>query len=172
LIDSLLKIQHIRNMPNTSKQGVSAAQVRFVDDVACLLVPWGMPQIAARLYGYLLLRVAPVGLDRISADLEISKSSASVAARLLERHTLARRHGERGSKRVLYSVSDNYAGVLSEQSSLLGDVAVLLQNRAAAVASGTTAIRLEAMSRFYLSMREAMEKAIRDFNADVPSRKI
>ncbi|UXN67726.1 hypothetical protein N8E89_28155 (plasmid) [Phyllobacterium sp. A18/5-2] len=32
---------------------------------------------AARLYGYLLLCAEPVSLDRITADLEISKSSAS-----------------------------------------------------------------------------------------------
>ena len=153
-------------MPNTSKESVSADQFRFVDDVASLLVPRGMPPIAARLYGYLLLSVAPVSLDRISADLEISKSSASVAARLLENHALVRRHGERGSKRVLYSVSDNYAGVLSEQSFLIGEMGLLLQNRAAAVASGATATRLKAMSRFYLSMREAMETAIREFHTD------
>jgi len=153
-------------MPNTSKESVSADQFRFVDDVASLLVPRGMPPIAARLYGYLLLSVAPVSLDRISADLEISKSSASVAARLLENHALVRRHGERGSKRVLYSVSDNYAGVLSEQSFLIGEMGLLLQNRAAAVASGATAARLKAMSRFYLSMREAMETAIREFHTD------
>jgi DNA-binding transcriptional regulator GbsR (MarR family) len=38
-------------------------------------------------------------------DLEISKSSASVAARLLEQYTPARRHGERGSKRASCEVS-------------------------------------------------------------------
>ena len=155
-----------------SKQPLSEEQRHFIDAVASLLVPWGMPQIAARLYGYLLLGVAPVSLDRMSADLHVSKSSASVAARLLEKHTLVRRHGERGSKRVLYSVSDNYAGVLSEQSSLLGEMGALLHNRAAAAASGATAMRLEAMSRFYLSMRGAMEAAIREFNGDVASATI
>jgi hypothetical protein len=158
-------------MPNMSKGPVSAEQLRFIDDVAALLVPWGMPQTAARLYGYLLLSMAPISLDRISVELEISKSSASVAARLLEKHALVRRHGERGSKRVLYSVSDSYAGLLSEQSSLIGEVGVLLQSRAAAVSSGATATRLKAMSRFYLSMREAMETAIREFNADASSGK-
>ena len=54
---------------------------RFIEDAARLLIPWGVPQTAARLYGYLLLCAEPVSLDRITADLEISKSSASVAAR-------------------------------------------------------------------------------------------
>ncbi len=155
-----------------SKRSVSPEQGRFIDDVASLLVPWGMPQTMGRIYGYLLLSTIPLGLDRIAADLEISKSSASVAARLLEKHTLVRRHGERGSKRVLYSVSDNFAGLFSERGVMLGALGALLQGRAAVVASGAAATRLQAMSRFYLAMREAMEAAIREFDADVSAGKV
>lgn len=155
-----------------SKRSVSPEQGRFIDDVASLLVPWGMPQTMGRIYGYLLLSTIPLGLDRIAADLEISKSSASVAARLLEKHTLVRRHGERGSKRVLYSVSDNFAGLFSERGVMLGALGALLQGRAAVVASGAAATRLQAMSRFYLAMRQAMEAAIREFDADVSAGKV
>ena len=155
-----------------SKPSVSPEQGRFSDDVASLLVPWGMPQTMGRIYGYLLLSTIPLGLDRIAADLEISRSSASVAARLLEKHTLVRRHGERGSKRVLYSVSDNFAGLFSERGVMLGALGALLQGRAAVVASGAAATRLQAMSRFYLAMREAMEAAIREFDADVSAGKV
>ena len=155
-----------------SKPSVSPEQGRFIDDVASLLVPWGMPQTMGRIYGYLLLSTIPLGLDRIAADLEISKSSASVAARLLEKHTLVRRHGERGSKRVLYSVSDNFAGLFSERGVMLGALGALLQGRAAVVASGAAATRLQVMSRFYLAMREAMEAAIREFDADVSAGKV
>mgnify|MGYP006366056743 FL=1 len=159
-------------MSNMSEPSVSPEQGRFIDDVASLLVPWGMPQTMGRIYGYLLLSTIPLGLDRIAADLEISRSSASVAARLLEKHTLVRRHGERGSKRVLYSVSDNFAGLFSERGVMLGALGALLQGRAAVVASGAAATRLQAMSRFYLAMREAMEAAIREFDADVSAGKV
>ncbi len=155
-----------------SKRSVSPEQGRFIDDVASLLVPWGMPQTMGRIYGYLLLSTIPLGLDRIAADLEISKSSASVAARLLEKHTLVRRHGERGSKRMLYTVSDNFAGLFSERGVMLGALGALLQGRAAVVASGAAATRLQVMSRFYLAMREAMEAAIREFDADVSAGKV
>jgi DNA-binding transcriptional regulator GbsR (MarR family) len=53
----------------------------------------------------LLLGPAPTSLNSIITDFEISKSSASFAARLLEQYTPARRHGERGSQRALYEVS-------------------------------------------------------------------
>ncbi len=74
---------HIRQMPNISNK-VGEDERRFVEDVARLLTPWGVPPVAARLYGRLLLCPNSVGLDQITEDLGISKSSASVVARLLE----------------------------------------------------------------------------------------
>jgi hypothetical protein len=86
----------LNNMSNARR---AEPDRHFIEDVARLLVLWGVPQTAARLYGYLLLKAEPVSLDCIAADREISKTSASVAARLLEQYTLVRRLGERGSKR-------------------------------------------------------------------------
>ena len=148
-------------MPNKSNKGLSSSKQGFIEDVARLLVPWGVPQTAARLYGYLLLSAEPVSLDRITADLEISKSSASVAARLLEKYTLARRHGERGSKRALYEVSDNYEGMLTQQNQLLEALEQLLERGAGSLASGKTRARLHEMAEFYLVTRQAMEAALR-----------
>ena len=133
---------------------------RFIDEVARLMVPWGVPQTAARLYGYLLLSAEPVSLDRITVDLEVSKSSASVAARLLEKYTLARRHGERGSKRALYEVSDNYEQMLTEQNRLLQALADQLKTGASIAASGTVRNRLKEMVEFYLVARQTMESAL------------
>ena len=148
-------------MPNIPNDGLIEAERRFIDDVARLLTPWGVPQTAARLYGYLLLGTEPVDLDRIAADLEISKSSASVAARLLEMYTLARRQGVRGSKRVLYEASDNYEGMLTGQNRMLQEGAALLRAGARDVASGKARARLEEMAEFYLVTRDAMEAVLR-----------
>jgi DNA-binding transcriptional regulator GbsR (MarR family) len=157
---NVLYVSYIRDMPNMSNKHLTGTARRFIEDVARLLVPWGVPQTAARLYGYLLLSAEPVSLDRITSDLEISKSSASVAARLLEQYTLARRHGERGSKRALYGVSDNYEGMLTEQNRLLAALAALLRTGATTAASETTRDRLGEMAEFYLAIRHAMESAL------------
>jgi DNA-binding transcriptional regulator GbsR (MarR family) len=155
-------IRHVPNKPNTSKEGsLTAAERHFVDDVARLLVPWGVPQTAARLYGYLLLSPEPVSLDRITVDLEISKSSASVGARLLEMYTLVRRHGERGTRRVLYEASDNYEGMLTAQNRTLQSGADLLKAGARGAASDTARARLEEMAEFYEVTLEATESALR-----------
>lgn len=134
---------------------------RFAEDVARLLLPWGVPPVAARLYGYLLLSPRPVSLDQIAADLTVSKSSASVAARLLESYTLARRHREAGTKRALYAVADDYEAMIHQQNRLLEALAAQLEIGAGIVTSKGVTARLEEMAEFYGVMRGALEDAMR-----------
>ncbi|GLQ54765.1 hypothetical protein GCM10010862_20240 [Devosia nitrariae] len=143
-------------MPNMSNNELTDQQLRFIDDVARLFVPWGVPQTAARIYGYLILIEEPVSLDRIAADMKISKSSASVAARLLEQYTLARRQTVRGSRRILYELSDAYAEMLAGQNRMLHDLTDLLRRGKQLATSEATRNRLEEMAEFYTLTREAM----------------
>jgi len=133
---------------------------RFVEDVARLLTPWGVPPVAARLYGHLLLCSRPVSLDEITEDLGISKSSASVAARLLESYRLARRHSEPGTKRALYAVADDYEAMVQQQNRLLDSLADALTAGAEIAASKAVSARLEEMADFYRVMRGAMKDAV------------
>jgi predicted transcriptional regulator len=133
---------------------------RFVEDVARLLTPWGVPPVAARLYGHLLLCTSPVSLDQITEDLGISKSSASVAARLLESYTLARRHSEPGTKRALYAVAEDYEAMIRQQNHLLDALAGQLNAGAGIATSKAVRARLEEMADFYRVMRGAMEDAM------------
>ena len=143
-------------MSNTSGKN----KQRFMEDVARLLMPWGVPPVAARLYGYLLLCPRPVGLDQITDDLAVSKSSASVAARLLESYTLARRHREPGTKRALYAVADDYEAIIRQQNQLLDALADQLNAGVRLVTSKSVSARLEEMADFYRVMRSAMEDAM------------
>lgn len=144
-----------------SNKSLGKDERRFVEDVARLLLPWGVPPAAARLYGYLLLCPRPVSLDQITDDLGISKSSASVAARLLESYTLARRHREPGTKRALYAVADDYEVMIQQQNRLLEALAAKLNAGAGIVTSKAVSARLEEMADFYRVMRGAMEEAMR-----------
>jgi hypothetical protein len=146
-------------MPNMSNKSAKG-QRGFVEDVARLLIPWGVPPAAARLYGYLLLCPAPVSLDQITEGLRISKSSASVAARLLESYTLARRHSEPGTKRALYAVADDYEAMIRQQNRLLEALAGQLDAGARITASKAVGARLQEMADFYRVTRGVMEEAI------------
>ncbi|WP_152979834.1 hypothetical protein [Mesorhizobium sp. 1M-11] len=138
---------------------------RFIDDIARLFVPWGVPMTAARLYGYMLLMPDAVDLDRIAADLEISKSSASVAARLLEQYTLVRRRSVRGTKRILYEVSEHYEEMLAQQNRLLEALANQLLKGTEASPSDKVRSRLRDMARVNFAARDAMDEMLRSMSA-------
>lgn len=143
-----------------ARKKLSADDRRFIEDIASLLTPWGMSNVTARIYGYLLLSASAVTLDQIAEDLQVSKSSASVAARALERSSLARRSGERGSKRIFYEASDTCGTAISERIVMLGSVAKLLQGRALRASSDAAKHRLEKVAGLYLLMRDAVEEAV------------
>ncbi len=151
-------------MPNLSNMNITEVQRRFIEEIAELFVPWGVPQTAARLYGYLLLCPEAASLDSIAVDLEISKSSASVAARLLERYTLVRRRSVRGSKRILYEVSDQYDEILAGQNRMLLSLSDLLRGAEEIVPAAATRQRLEDMADFYDTARRAMDEARRKWS--------
>lgn len=142
----------------SNKEG--KAERKFAEDVARLLTPWGVPPVAARLYGHLLLCSRPVSLDQITEALGISKSSASVAARLLESYRLAHRHSEPGTKRALYAVADDYEAMIRQQNRLLASLSDELTAGAEIAASKAVSARLEEMADFYRVMRSAMEDAM------------
>jgi DNA-binding transcriptional regulator GbsR (MarR family) len=152
-------------MPNITNRENQRTRERFIRGMSQLLVPLGVPQTAARLYGYLLLSEDPVSLDRIVTDLEISKSTASVAARLLEMYTLVRRSGQRGTRRVLFEASDDYDGMINAQKRSLEQLAELIQEGAQGSSSKKTRERLRTMAEFYLVNRNAMEAAQREWSA-------
>lgn len=129
----------------------------FVDHVATLLVPWGMPQTTGRVYGYLLLQTEPVSLDQIVEELELSKSTASVSARQLVDSKLAKRHGVRSSKRILFSATDKYDELYAAHCALLGEIGTLMKNAADEVATGSASRRLREMSRFLFQVRKTIE---------------
>ncbi len=147
-------------MPNLSNKQLDGPELRFIEGVAGLLLPWGVPPVAARLYGYLLLSDQPASLDEITTGLGVSKSTASVAARLLEHYTLVRRHREPGTKRALYAVADNYEAMIGQQNRLLDALANQMDAGFDVVGSSEAGIRLKQMAEFYRVMCSAMDDAL------------
>jgi hypothetical protein len=139
----------------------------FIQAVGALLIPMGMPPIAARMNGYLLLSEVPLSLDELVTGLRVSKSSASVATRILERYGIARRFTEPGTKRVRYGISGRCDGYLAEQIQFFESMGRLLRARAAAHPSDDTSPRLQQLGDFYVRLRDAIgqvyiEKSGRD----------
>ena len=142
----------------------------FIEAVASLFIPMGMLPIAARMNGYLLLRKDPMTLDELVEALGVSKSSASVAARVLERYGIARRFTERGTKRVRYGASDWCDGYLAQQVQFLDSMARLLQGRAAAYPRDPVFARLKGLSEHYIRYRDAINQVYNAREREPPRR--
>jgi DNA-binding transcriptional regulator GbsR (MarR family) len=151
---------NIQYMQNMSNQSLTSDQLQFIDDLAQLLMPWGMPLTTARLYGYLQIRNEPASLDEIAADLQVSKSNACTAAKLLEDHGNARRMSERGTKRVLYVAGGDPGAPLRKQTELLGKMSELIDRRKGTVATGVAGDRMAHLAQFHGALKAAMESVI------------
>jgi DNA-binding transcriptional regulator GbsR (MarR family) len=143
-----------------TRQTDDHGECAFMDQLADLLVPWGWPRHVGRIYGYLLLSDHPVTLDKIAADLNIAKSNASVAARMLEQFGNARRHSKPGSKRIYYSAPETKAGPYASKAELFGQIISLLNANRSIGRTAEINHRLEGMAQFYDDMREAIQSVI------------
>ncbi|MDE8653556.1 GbsR/MarR family transcriptional regulator [Novosphingobium album (ex Liu et al. 2023)] len=134
-------------------------QAEFIHGFSKLMANWGMPLTAGRVYAYLLLQPKAVSLDQIAAGLGISKASAWGAAKHLEQVGQIERYGEQGSKRSLFSATEDFARSLVRYSKLLSRIGGLLRDGAPG-AEAEAAARMRERSGFYLTVHDAIEATI------------
>jgi predicted transcriptional regulator len=84
---------------------VRSALTDFIERLGVLMENDGLPRIAGRLFGALLLSSEPESLDDLASRLAVSKGSVSVNARLLEQRGLIERVSQPGNRRDFYQAS-------------------------------------------------------------------
>lgn len=136
----------------------------FTHEVAVLLMTWNIPQTPARLFGHLLLQQEPVSLEDIAAQLRVSRTTASDAARLMERYGFLRRHGEAGSKRVSFAPSADFTQFFLKQASYLDKMAKVMKRRAAGDLSPGVSGRLLLLARYYGRLSRAIREISEDYD--------
>ena len=139
---------------------LSDDQRRFIDEFVTLLAGWNMPANGAQVYGFLLFQNQPASLDEIAEALEISKSNACKAAKMLEEKGHIRRVGERGTKRVLYVAREDFGTPFLIRTASLGALNRLMETRGARSADGAASERIASLASFYATMQTAMEQII------------
>jgi DNA-binding transcriptional ArsR family regulator len=135
---------------------LTPVQRDFIDRLSALLVPMGMTPIEARVHALLIVLPEPVSLDEMVDLLGVAKSSASVAARELERHGVTVRVKEKGTKRVRYALAEHGGGFLAAQVIFLGEMGELLRGHAA----GAGDARIAGMGDTYLRLHHAIKDAL------------
>ena len=78
---------------------------RFADRIGRMFEADGLPPIAGRIMGLLLLRDEPCSLDEVALELHVSKASVSTNARLLAEQGVLERTSREGDRRDYYRVA-------------------------------------------------------------------
>ena len=83
---------------------MDAQTVNFIERMGLALESDGLPRIAGRIFGLLLVSEDAHSLDDLAAELRVSKGSVSTNARLLEQRGLLERVCRPADRRDYYSV--------------------------------------------------------------------
>lgn len=77
----------------------------FIERMGQAVEADGLPRIAGRLFGFLILAEGPFPLDELAEALQVSRASISTNGRLLERLGIAERTGRPGDRRDYYRLA-------------------------------------------------------------------
>jgi DNA-binding transcriptional regulator GbsR (MarR family) len=89
---------------NRRRPDVRANRREFVERLAVAHEGDGLPRIAGRIFGLLLIGEQELSLDEIARELGASKGSASVNTRLLEQRGFIERMSRPGDRRDYYRI--------------------------------------------------------------------
>src|SRR5690348_12880870 len=87
---------------------MARSHAQFIEEVGVTTEGDGLPRIAGRLFGYLLVSPGPRSLDEIADALAVSKGSASTDARLLLHHGWLRRVSQPGDRKDYYELAPDF----------------------------------------------------------------
>jgi predicted transcriptional regulator len=139
-------VPNVREKANPARDD---ARRRYVDDTGQMFARYGLALTVGRLFGLLLVSDDPMSLDDIATQLRVGKSSASVAARDLERLGVARRLHTHGSRRVLYTVNEDMDPTFEAALAQIRDGLAILRRGEPVVGEGKAKDRLRLMAEFY-----------------------
>ncbi len=80
---------------------------QFVERMGLMMEADGLPRIAGRIFGFLLVHAGAFSLDDLAERLRVSKASVSTNARLLEQVGIVERTAAPGDRRDYYQVGDD-----------------------------------------------------------------
>lgn len=90
------------------------AAVRFIEELSLFAEADGLPRIAGRIAGLLLIRQRPVSFDEIAEQLHVSRASVSTNTRLLESLGVIRRLSKLGERKDLFEVGGDFVQRMEE----------------------------------------------------------
>lgn len=93
----------------------SEARERFVEHIGQLTEAEGLPRIAGRIFGLLMVSSSELTLDEIADQLSVSRASVSTDARRLSECGLLQRVTRKGDRRDYYKIASDHFSYMLER---------------------------------------------------------
>lgn len=140
------------------------ASADIVERMGLLMEQDGLPRIAGRILGLLLIEPEACSLDEIAGTLGVSKASVSQDARRLERLGLVERVGRPGDRRDFYAIGPDMLSraIAMRLDSMRRMQAILGDARRVPGATPSVRSRLAALERTHARVLRAVESLLAD----------
>lgn len=135
----------------------------FVEKFGLTLEGEGLPRIAGRLMGFLLIHPEAYSLDELAEQLQVSKASISTNARQLEEHGILERTSSPGDRRDYYRMDPGaWEGMLRNAQQKWSTMRMLLTGAAASLPDEMDVARerLIEAEQFHLLMLDGVERML------------
>ena len=142
----------------------------FVERLGRLFSDLGLPRTAGQVLGYLVVaEEEPVALSELAQELGLSKASASLATRLLERYRAIERVHRPGDRQAYYRLAeDAWRRVIEQDLAFTQEVAGIAAQAARALPGPGAQKRLSELARVYRRYGEKIKELLEEEWPDSP----
>ena len=141
----------------------------FVEQMGLILQAEGLPRIAGRIMGLMIMHGGPFSLTELAERLSVSRASISTNTRLLEDLGVIERTALPGSRQDYFRLSRQpYARMLRGVVRRMGRARDVVDNTRDAIPEDMTETheRLEELDAFYEALIESFEKVVETWEAE------
>jgi outer membrane protein len=151
---------------------VNAATTRFIEQFGLILEADGYPRVAGRLFGLLLVTEDMCSLDELAEQLDVSKASVSINARLLEDKGVIERVSLPGDRRDYYRVAeDMFTRTMEQRVARIRRVhdVIVSAKQCLPVKSATVKARLERLETAHQHLLDVTVRALDEWRQSAKS---
>ena len=150
---------------------LEAPAVEFIESLGLITEADGLPRIAGRMLGLLIVEPGPFRFDELAERLHVSRASISTNTRLLERLGLVERFTRPGERKDLFRLGqDPYGRLLTHQLERMRRIRETARNCLEALdeESEIGRRRLDAMTVFYELAIEGTQRLLDEWQERGP----
>lgn len=140
---------------------------RFVDQMGMISQADGLPRIAGRLMGLMVLEIGPFGFSDLEERLNVSRGSISTNTRLLENMGVIERISMPGRRQDYFQLTeDPYARLLHGLTYRMTKAEKTVRETQKSLSDKVTQQRLQELADFYQNLIRVYQTLIDDFKKD------